>query len=273
MKRDFSYFNSAKAYLLLFFGVLFLTGCSFKTIVHPYPQKLEETINSYKDDITLHKDGKLKYLPNRDDAEVFEDLNYKEGALYVDAGRFYRLKKEDQFSDPFSGSGFIVTSEAYFDDQLREDVFRVILRNKESSEYKYIITGTSQNVTIARSDSINYQIIARDFWPPSVKKVKAEDGNEWHHYPLGGSWDYIDPSNERFLVVQGSPVKKRLAAEANYGQSFTLFSNTELSDEFRSEFIIVFLGYWHLTNIQYYYEECDFEDLPSDACPGSVIIK
>lgn len=87
-----------------------------------------------------------------------------------------------------------------------------------------------------------------------------------------GSWDYIDPSNERFLVVQGSPVK-RLAAEANYGQSFTLLSNTELSDEFRSEFIIVFLGYWHLTNIQYYYEECDFEDLSSDACPGSVIIK
>lgn len=273
MKRDFSYFNSVKAYLLLFFGILFSTGCSFKTIVHPYPQELEESINSYKDDITLHKDGKLKYLPNRDDAEVFEDLNYKEGALYLDAGRFYRLKKEDQFSDPFSGSGFIVTSEAYFDDQLREDVFRVILRDKESSEYKYIITGTSQNVTIARSDSINYQIIARDFWPPSVKKVKAEDGNEWHHYPLGGSWDYIDQSNERFLVVQGSPVKKRLGAEANYGQSFMLLSDTELSDEFKSEFIIVFLGYWHLTNIQYYYEECDFENLSSDACPGSVIIK
>ncbi|MBO6571400.1 MAG: hypothetical protein JJ958_03045 [Balneola sp.] len=273
MKRDFSYFNSGKAYLLLFFGLLFSTGCSFKTIVHPYPQEFEESINSYKDDITLHKDGKIKYLPNRDDSEVFEDLNYKEGALYLDTGRFYRLKKEDQFSAPFSGSGFIVTSEAYFDDQLREDVFKVILRKKESSEHKYIITGTSQNATIARSDSINYQIIAKDFWPPSVKKVKAEDSNEWHHYPLGGSWDYIDQSNERFLIVQGSPVKKRMGAETNYGQSFTLFSNTELSDEFRSEFIIVFLGYWHLTNIQYYYEECDFEDLSSDACPGSVIIK
>lgn len=273
MKRDFSYFNFGKAYLLLFFGIFFSTGCSFKTIVHPYPQKLEESINNYKTGITLHKDGKLKYLPDRNDSESFNDLNYKEGALYVDAGRFYRLKKEDRFSDPFTNSVLVVTSEAYFDDQLREDVFKVTLRKKESSEHKYIITGTSQNATIARSDSINYQIIARDFWAPSVKKVKTEDGNEWHHYPLGGTWDYFDPSNERFLVVQGSPVKKRLGAEANYGESFTLLSNTEHSDTFKSEFIIVFLGYWHLTNIQYYYEECDFENLSSDACPGSVIIK
>ena len=132
MKRDFSYFNSGKAYLLLFFGISFLTGCSFKTIVHPYPQKLEESLSSYKDDITLHKDGKIKYLPNRDEAEVFEDLNYKEGTLYVDAGRFYRLKKEDQFSDPFMNFGFIVTSEAYFDDKLREDVFKVRFEKKKA---------------------------------------------------------------------------------------------------------------------------------------------
>lgn len=273
MKRDFSYFNFGNAYLLFFLGILFSTGCSFKTIVHPYPQKLEESIKSYKDDITLHKDGKLKYLPNINDANIFEDLNYKEGTLYVDSGRFYRLKKEDQFSEPITNSGFIVTSEASFDDQMREDVFKVMLRKKESSEYQYIITGTSKNATIARSDSAVFQIFAKDLWPPSVKKVKAENGNEWHHYPSGGSWEYFDESNERYLVVQGSPVKKRLGTEANYGQSFTLLSNTELSDEFKSEFIIVFLGYWHLANIQYYYEECDFENLSSDACPGSVIIK
>lgn len=273
MKIDFSYFCSINNILLIIIGVFFSTGCGFKTIVHPYPQEVEKKINSYKNKITLHKDEKLKYLPDGNVPDSLIDLNYKEGSLYVDTGWSYRLKKEDQFSDPFTKSAFTVTSEAYFDEQSRENVFKVNVLNKKNPEYGYLVTGTSQNSTVLRSDSAVFQIIAEDLWSPSIKKLKTENGNEWHHYPLGGTWEYFDEMGEQYLVAQGSPVGKKLGSKANYGESFTLLSNEELSKKFKSEFILVFLGYWHLTNIQYYYEECDFENISSDGCPGSVIIK
>ena len=273
MKRDFSYYISKNTCLVILFGILFSTGCSFKTIVHPYPEKFKDDPNSYTDNITLHKDGKLTYIPDLNKSDISEDLNYKEGALIIDDGWSIRLKKEDRFINPISNNEILVIAEAYFDDQLKEDIFEVLLRNKDNTFYGYTISGTAQNTTIIRSDSTVFQISAKEFWAPSVKKVKTEDGNEWHHYPLGGTWNYINDLNDQYLVVQGSPVKKKLGAKANYGESFTLLSNTELSDEFKSEFINVFLAYWHLANIQFYYEECDLENPSSDGCPGSIIIK
>lgn len=274
MKRDFSYSYYLEMYSLVILGAFFFTGCSFKTIVHPYPQEFDEFERiSFKDNIVLHKDGKLKYIPDRNKPDTTIDLNYKEGSLYVDNGRFYHFKKVDEFTNPETKSTFKIISEAYFDDQKKEDVFRVLLTKKNDSSTLYELSGTSRSSTAIRSDSAAFRIIAQKMWAPSVKKVKSNERTEWHHYPLGGTWDYIDNSDHRYILVQGSPVKKRLGVKANYGQSFTLLSETELSDAFKSEFINIFLGYWSLTTLQYYYEECNLEHLSSEACPGSVIIK
>ena len=272
MKRDFSYLCSLKMCTVYILGVSLFTGCSFKTIVHPYPKEFKEDPDSYKDNITLHKDGKLTYIPDLIEADIHIDLKYKEGALIVDDGWSYHFKKEDKFINPITKNEIFMIAEAYFDDQQKKNIFRVSLMEKKNTSIVYEFSGTSRNSTIIRSDSTVFQIVAKDLWAPSVKKVKTENGNEWHHYPLGGTWHYIDDSVNPYLIIQGSPVKKRLGAKANYGESFTLLSNTVLSNEFKSEFINIFLGYWHLTNIQYYYEECNLENNVSDTCPETIII-
>ncbi len=271
MKTYFHSRNSEFISVLLFLALISTSGCSFKTVLHPYPQQFQENPEDYPDRLVLQKTGNFEYLPHNSDQKI--DLNYSEGTLFIDDGWSPILEKQDRFINPITSEEFEIASKAFYDSDEKEDIFEVLVTKKDSANVHITITGNSDSALIIDSKNDSLMIQMLNMWAPSVQKTKGDDGNEWHHYPLGGMWQLTDEKGNKFKIVQGSPVKKQLGSPTHYGESFTFLFESPVSESLKEELINIFIGYWNLTNIQFYFEECDFEEPSSDACPGSIIIK
>ncbi len=257
---------------LLFLTVLILTGCSFKTVVHPYPRSYNGNPDEAVDKLEIQRSN--DYFLISLDTTVRLPLSYSDGSLHVSMGILtdQSWRKNDSFINPISEKKYAINALAKYNPEFNADEFVVTLSEFGSDSALASLEGLVEDATVFMGENA-FGFTALDFWEPEIKRVQTDRGTEWHHYPFGGTWSLS--INDVILgeIIQGSPVVNRGKIKTNYGVSYT-FVFIEMVDELiKSDLVNAMLAYLALVDMEYYYYECDLDNPQDQACPGSIIVR
>ena len=258
-------------YSLFLLCVFLFSGCSFKTIIHPYPYQYDGNPEDATEWFEIQKISDYVFIDP--DSSVSLALGYKNGSLHIrkTLSSEPSWEKTDEFINPITQQKYIIQALARYDSEVNADEFILTVSESDSNFIIAYTEGLIEDATVFFDENI-YRFTALEFWESKVRKVKGEDGTEWHHYPYGGIWSLS--VNDVILgeIVQGSPIKKRMGIKANYGFSYTFILLEEIDQIQKAEFINVLLAYLALVDMEYYYYECDPNNPQDEACPGSIVV-
>tara|TARA_R110000868_G_scaffold410693_5_gene699848 strand:- start:25544 stop:26329 length:786 start_codon:yes stop_codon:yes gene_type:complete len=258
--------------LLLFFSILTVTGCSFKTVVHPLPYQYDGNPDEATDRFEIHDVNDYIFIDPDTSARL--PLSYSNGSLYV-------LKwpnndpawtKNDHFINPISKIKYTVNASVKYNSDVEADEFTVTMNEGGSDSVFAFIEGLVEDATVYYGENI-FRYSALNFWEPEVKKVKGPDGTEWHHFPHGGTWSISFNDVIIGEIIQGSPVIDKSGIKANYGVSYTFLFIETIDEALKTDFINTFITYLALVDMEFYYYECDPYYPKGEACPGSIKIR
>ncbi|MBO6525100.1 MAG: hypothetical protein JJ971_14825 [Balneolaceae bacterium] len=259
--------------LIALFILLFSTGCSFRTVVHPYPYQYSGNPEEAVDKLELIRQNGYFYVEPDSGKKV--SLNYSNGALHVNTGFFKApsFSKNDAYTNPITLREYALSASAKFNADYDADEFTLNVTEVGSDSVLGFVEGLVEDATVFFNES-SFRFTALEVWGPKVQKEKADGETVWNHYPFGGSWSLQVNNVMVGEIVQGSPVVQRFGAKSHYGESFTFLFIKEISTSLEAELINAWMAYLALTDIEYYYYECNYDYPANDgSCPGSVIVK
>lgn len=201
-------------------------------------------------------------------------LEYSNGALHINTGILKEpvWTKNDSFINPVSKRKYGITAEASYSSEFKADEFLVSITEAETDTISGFIEGLVEDATVFFIDN-SYRFTALEYWEPRIKREKADGKNVWSHYPFGASWSVEVNGIIVGEVLQGSPVVTRFGAKTNYGESFTFLFLEEIDTSQKTNLINAWMTYLALSDIDYYYYECDYYDSYDQDCPGSVVVR
>ncbi|MEQ9308422.1 MAG: hypothetical protein RLN90_03145 [Balneolaceae bacterium] len=258
--------------ILLFFSILTVTGCSFKTVVHPYPQQFRGNPEEAIDRFEIQRLNNYSYI----DPDTTEKIpfSYSDGSLYIDNKilRSATWNKKDSFQNPITNQNYEINALVAYNPEFKADDFIITMTDSESDSVLAIVEGLVEDATVFYNGNF-FRFTANEFWEPTIKKMKTDEGTEWHHYPHGGSWALT--INDEILgeIIQGSPTVKRSGITSNSGVSYTFLFDQEINKQLKIDLINSMLTYLALIDMDYYYYECNIDYPQGEACPGSIVVR
>ena len=256
------------SFLALSFFVI-LSGCSFKSAVHPYPYQYTGNPEEAADQMyILRQDG---YLFLDADSSEKTSLNYKNGALAISNGvdSDKEWLKEDTFSNPVNNQIFSIKSVAKYTPEYEADEFIVELYEGESDSVLALAGGYVDDAFITFSQN-EYRFTQLNVWDEETIQENRNRKVIVNYYPFGASWSLSINGTMIGEIIQGSPVVDHYGSQTHYGQSFTFLFFKKTKKVVKAELINAWMAYLALTDIEYYYYECDYNYEYDLDCPESI---
>lgn len=247
-------------------------SCLYKNVINQYPYGYSGNPAEAADMIEIQRISEYFYIDQKSGERV--SLDYSNGALQIlsELLKTSEWSKHDSFQNPITQQSYKIRASASYNPEFNADEFLVNLIGTEADTTIGFIEGLVEDATVYVRD-VSFRFTALEYWEPKVKKEKVAGENVWNHYPFGGSWSFEINGSIAGEVVQGSPVVKKFGVETNSGESFTFLFIEETERSMKAYLINAWMVYLALSDMEYYYYECDYSDPYDQDCPGSVIVR
>jgi hypothetical protein len=257
--------------LLLATLLIVSTGCSIKTIVHPYPAEHSLRIENEENKFEIQlRDGDY-FLLNKILADT-SAMEFRSGTLEVTDRNYPDFRKVDSFIDPINGQTYYLDSFAFYDSQNKYDQLSTSVYNEADS-----LLGIVSGIPESGAFSINgneYRFELVDSWMDGYDLIEEDGIKYYHHYPYGGEINIFKSDRIYAKVIQGAVVDKTLSRDSYRGVSYMVIFPIGPTEQDLPDIVTTLMAYFSFVDMNYYYTECDYAEPQADgSCPGSIIVK
>lgn len=256
-----------KRAVLILLSLAFL-GCSYKTIIHKYPYLYTQKPDYSVDLLELYWVDDFIYLDKK--LGLKQALFYTDGTLYVRSDSLGTIiwSKEDYFITPYTGIEYAIKAMATYDKGNNMDGFSVQIIEAKSDSMIAYIDGLTEDAYIFFDDQ-HFQITEIGFSNSRLFTADDINGRTSHYYPEGNL--YTVSMND--VLIGGIVQSKQEINNHDSSNLYIIDLYTSLSDSSKSNLITSTLAYLALTDIEFYFYECNPYDVENTICPDTIIIE
>lgn len=275
--NDFSYpcfiIIMPKLYLIFFLICYTLSALSCtKVIVHQYPihytGEPEQAVDKFE---FILKNGELYFFKATDSTEI--PFVYSNGVLNIINGvkSDSIWAKSNSLVNPITKLAYSIDAQAQYNPEFDADEFIVSISTIVDDSVIAFIEGSVDDATVIYGQN-TFRFISLGISEPQYQELSTYV-SVINEYPYGETWSLIINDVIVGEIVQGSPVIYSPGTDYNYGVSYTFLFIEKIEPSTKAELINSMLAYLSLLDMEFYYYECDINNLRDEDCPELIKIQ